>query len=120
MVKTFFYILQQMAVLYMCTRLVVNVSQVYIPMYLTDTLHLTKTYIAIVPLVMYVSGFIVTILTKLISQKISNEVCDVICLCFTNSIMSESLPVSAVSLKLNHCYVLGNISVYQINSGQWY
>lgn len=64
----------QMALLYMCTRLVVNLSQVYIPMYLTDTLMLPKKYIAIIPLVVYVSGFVATILTKPISKVLNNEV----------------------------------------------
>ncbi|XP_039250508.1 major facilitator superfamily domain-containing protein 12-like isoform X2 [Styela clava] len=64
----------QMALLYMCTRLVVNLSQVYIPMYLTDTLMLSKKYIAIVPLIIYVSGFIATILTNPISKFLRNEV----------------------------------------------
>lgn len=30
------------ALLYMCTRLIVNMTQVYLPMYLTDTLQLSK------------------------------------------------------------------------------
>lgn len=33
------------AVLYMCTRLIVNMTQVYMPMYLTDTLQLNKVII---------------------------------------------------------------------------
>ena len=32
----------QVAVIYMCTRLVVNVSQVYLPMYITETIKLDK------------------------------------------------------------------------------
>ena len=31
-------------VLYMCTRLIVNMTQVYLPMYLTDTLELNKVF----------------------------------------------------------------------------
>ena len=34
--------LLQVALLYMSTRLIVNISQVYLPMYLTDTLKLDK------------------------------------------------------------------------------
>lgn len=63
----------QMALLYMCTRLVVNMSQVYIPMYLTDTLNLSKHYIAMVPLVVYVCGFFGAVLTKPISKFLRNE-----------------------------------------------
>lgn len=36
----FYYV----AVLYMCTRLIVNMAQVYLPMYLTDTLQLDKVF----------------------------------------------------------------------------
>lgn len=67
-------IFYQMALLYMCTRLVVNLSQVYLPMYLTDTLKLGKMYIAIIPLVVYVSGFFAAVLTKPITKVLRNEV----------------------------------------------
>jgi hypothetical protein len=32
------------AVLFMCTRLIINMTQVYLPMYLTDTIYLDKVY----------------------------------------------------------------------------
>ena len=32
----------QVAVIYMCTRMVVNLTQLYTPLYLVDTLHLDK------------------------------------------------------------------------------
>ena len=43
-------------------------------MYLTDSLKLGKKYIAIVPLVVYVSGFIATVITKPVSKFLKNEV----------------------------------------------
>ncbi|KAM5193013.1 major facilitator superfamily domain-containing protein 12 [Mantella aurantiaca] len=54
----------QVAILYMCTRLIVNLSQTYIAVYLTNSLHLPKNYIATIPLVMYVSGFASSFLMK--------------------------------------------------------
>ncbi|CAH3194993.1 unnamed protein product [Porites evermanni] len=54
----------QVAALYMCTRLIVNITQVYIPMYTLETLSLNKDTIAKIPLVVYVSGFLSTFLTK--------------------------------------------------------
>nr|CAB3263794.1 major facilitator superfamily domain-containing protein 12-like [Phallusia mammillata] len=69
--KPMFY---QTAMLYMCTRLVVNLSQVYIPMYLTDTLKLHKQYIAVVPLVVYLSGFLAAVLVRPVTSFISQEV----------------------------------------------
>ncbi|XP_063771403.1 major facilitator superfamily domain-containing protein 12 isoform X3 [Pseudophryne corroboree] len=58
----------QVAVLYMCTRLIVNLSQTYIAVYLTNSLHLPKNYIATIPLVMYVSGFVSSFLMKPINK----------------------------------------------------
>lgn len=54
----------QVATLYMCTRLIVNITQVYIPMYALETLSLNKDTIAKIPLVVYVSGFLSTFLSK--------------------------------------------------------
>ncbi|KAJ7365907.1 hypothetical protein OS493_002637 [Desmophyllum pertusum] len=59
--KSSFY---QVAILYMCTRLIVNITQVYIPMYTLETLSLSKDNIAKIPLVVYISGFLSTFLTK--------------------------------------------------------
>ncbi|XP_019730786.1 major facilitator superfamily domain-containing protein 12 [Hippocampus comes] len=58
----------QVAFLYMCTRLIVNLSQSYISVYLTNSLLLPKKYIAIIPLVMYVSGFVSSLTMKPISK----------------------------------------------------
>ena len=37
-----FFFSWQVAALYMCTRLIVNITQVYIPMYTLETLSLNK------------------------------------------------------------------------------
>ncbi|XP_029904959.1 major facilitator superfamily domain-containing protein 12 [Myripristis murdjan] len=60
----------QVAFLYMCTRLIVNMSQTYISLYLTNSLLLPKNYIAVIPLVMYVSGFVCSLAMKPISKLI--------------------------------------------------
>ncbi|XP_055722035.1 major facilitator superfamily domain-containing protein 12-like isoform X2 [Salvelinus fontinalis] len=60
----------QVAFLYMSTRLIVNLSQTYISMYLTNTLMLPKKYIATIPLVMYVSGFASSFIMRPISKLI--------------------------------------------------
>ncbi|KAK3759213.1 hypothetical protein RRG08_054934 [Elysia crispata] len=52
----------QVAILYMSTRLYINISQVYFPMYLIETVGLSKSSIAIFPLVSYVSSFITSLL----------------------------------------------------------
>ncbi|XP_055661853.1 major facilitator superfamily domain-containing protein 12 isoform X1 [Falco peregrinus] len=58
----------QVAVLYMSTRLIVNLSQTYIAMYLTNSLLLPKKYIATIPLVMYISGFLSSFLMKPVNK----------------------------------------------------
>ncbi|CAH2292297.1 major facilitator superfamily domain-containing 12 [Pelobates cultripes] len=63
----------QMALLYMCTRLIVNLSQTYIAVYLTYSLYLPKNYIATIPLVMYVSGFVSSFLMKPINKWIGRN-----------------------------------------------
>ncbi|KAM3876321.1 LOW QUALITY PROTEIN: major facilitator superfamily domain-containing protein 12 [Diretmus argenteus] len=60
----------QVAFLYMCTRLIVNMSQTYISMYLTISLLLPKNFIAIIPLVMYISGFVCSFIMIPISTRI--------------------------------------------------
>ncbi|XP_053821814.1 major facilitator superfamily domain-containing protein 12 isoform X2 [Vidua macroura] len=63
----------QIAVLYMATRLIVNLSQTYIAMYLTNSLLLSKKYIATIPLVMYVSGFLSSFLMKPVNKWIGRN-----------------------------------------------
>ncbi|XP_066500690.1 major facilitator superfamily domain containing 12b [Hoplias malabaricus] len=60
----------QVAALYMCTRLIVNLSQTYIAMFLINSLLLPKRYIATIPLVMYVSGFLSSLTMKPASKYI--------------------------------------------------
>lgn len=59
----------QVALLYMSTRLIVNLSQTYIAMYLINTLGLPKKFIATIPLVMYVSGFLSSFIMKPVSKR---------------------------------------------------
>ncbi|XP_071655737.1 major facilitator superfamily domain-containing protein 12 isoform X2 [Patagioenas fasciata] len=63
----------QVAVLYMLTRLIVNLSQTYIAMYLTNSLMLHKKYIATIPLVMYISGFLSSFLMKPVNKWIGRN-----------------------------------------------
>ncbi|XP_027327874.3 major facilitator superfamily domain-containing protein 12 isoform X2 [Anas platyrhynchos] len=63
----------QVAVLYMATRLIVNLSQTYIAMYLTNSLMLPKKYIATIPLVLYVSGFLSSFLMKPVNKWIGRN-----------------------------------------------
>lgn len=63
----------QVALLYMSTRLIVNLSQTYISMYLINTLGLDKKFIATIPLVMYLSGFLSSFIMKPFSKLIGKS-----------------------------------------------
>uniref|UniRef100_A0A3P9P1C9 Major facilitator superfamily domain containing 12a n=1 Tax=Poecilia reticulata TaxID=8081 RepID=A0A3P9P1C9_POERE len=63
----------QVALLYMSTRLIVNLSQTYISMYLINTLGLPKKYIATIPLMMYLSGFLSSFIMKPVSKRIGKS-----------------------------------------------
>lgn len=63
----------QIAVVYMSTRLFVNVSQIYLPLYVTETLELPKDSVAIFPLVVYVSGFVASIAMRLVNSRLGRK-----------------------------------------------
>jgi Na+/melibiose symporter-like transporter len=65
--------LYQVGLVYMSTRLFVNLSQAYIPLYLQITLQLPATYVATVPLTMFVSGFVTSFGMKWINNKIGRK-----------------------------------------------
>ncbi|XP_049827163.1 major facilitator superfamily domain-containing protein 12-like [Schistocerca gregaria] len=66
--------LYQVAGVYMATRLFVNLSQVYIPLYLHESLSMNAESLAIVPLVMLLSSFGTSLLIKLLNKKLGRKV----------------------------------------------
>jgi Na+/melibiose symporter-like transporter len=66
--------LYQVALVYMATRLFVNLSQVYIPLYLHESLNMTAESLAVIPLVMFVSSFVVSLLVKVLNKKCGRKV----------------------------------------------
>lgn len=52
----------------------VVVVQVYIPLYVQDTLHLPESYVATVPFSMYLAGFAGSLVMKEINKKIGRKV----------------------------------------------
>ena len=69
-----FSIFYQVAGLYMVSRLVVNLTQVFIPLYLHHTLDMSKEAVAYIPLVIYCSGFFGSIINEQLSKRMSNLV----------------------------------------------
>ncbi|XP_042905853.1 major facilitator superfamily domain-containing protein 12 isoform X1 [Parasteatoda tepidariorum] len=62
------------AILYTSTRLFFNISQVYMPMYIQDTLKLHKSKIAIIPLVIFLSGFLSSFIVKFINRHFGSKI----------------------------------------------
>lgn len=58
----------------MATRLFVNMSQVYLPLWLQDNLQLGATSVATTPLALFVSGFLTSLamgpLTQVVGRKV--------------------------------------------------
>eukprot|EP00794_Sanderia_malayensis_P003502 gene3502-4002_t len=81
--SSFFY---RMAVVYMCTRLTLNVSQAYFVLYLTETMHFEKEAIAYFPLLVLVCGVFSSILVKPLTKRIGSKFTFIIgCLCALTS-----------------------------------
>jgi len=66
--------LYQVAVLYMCTRLYVNLYQSYIVLYVQDYLYLPKVTVETIPFVMYIAGFVGSTVMEFINNKIGRKV----------------------------------------------
>lgn len=73
-----FLVTFQVAVLYMSTRLFVNLSQVYLPLWLQDNLQLGATSVATTPLALFVSGFLTSLamgpLTQIVGRKVKKNI----------------------------------------------
>ncbi|XP_021931494.1 major facilitator superfamily domain-containing protein 12-like isoform X2 [Zootermopsis nevadensis] len=61
--------LYQVALVYMSTRLFANLSQVYIPLYLHESLSMGAESLAVVPLVMFLSSFAMSLLVNVLNKK---------------------------------------------------
>ena len=55
------------------TRLYINVSQAYMPLYIQHSLQLPAVSIAVIPLIMFISGFVVSIVNKPISKFVGRK-----------------------------------------------
>jgi fucose permease len=54
-------------VVYMSTRLFVNLTQVFIPLYLHETLDMAASALALIPLIMFIGSF----MTSMIIEKLN-------------------------------------------------
>lgn len=73
----------KVALLYMGTRLTINLTQVYIPNYVQETLELPKKSVGYIPLVSYVSGFVSSFIMKYINVRLGKRITYLIGACLT-------------------------------------
>ncbi|CAL7946225.1 unnamed protein product [Xylocopa violacea] len=66
--------LYQVACVYMPTRLFVNLSQIYIPLYLHISLNMPATSLAIIPLIMYLSSFVTSLIIEKLNTKLGRKI----------------------------------------------
>ncbi|XP_043484159.1 major facilitator superfamily domain-containing protein 12-like [Leptopilina heterotoma] len=66
--------LYKVAALYMSTRLFLNLTQIYVPLYLHETLHMAATSLAIIPLIMYLSSFKASLIVKYLNSKFGRKI----------------------------------------------
>ncbi|XP_063241656.1 major facilitator superfamily domain-containing protein 12-like isoform X2 [Bacillus rossius redtenbacheri] len=66
--------LYQVAVVYTATRLFCNLSQVYVPLYLHESLRLGAESLAVVPLVMFVASFVMSLFAKALNRRTGRKI----------------------------------------------
>ncbi|XP_047485646.1 major facilitator superfamily domain-containing protein 12-like [Penaeus chinensis] len=68
----------QVSMLYACARLVANLANIYMPIYLQETVHAKETMIALIPLVMSISGVGASFLLRLLRKGIGKKAATVV------------------------------------------
>ena len=63
----------KVAGMYMSTRLFVNLTQIYVPLYLHETLHMAATSLAIIPLIMFLSSFKASLVIEFLNTKLGRK-----------------------------------------------
>ncbi|XP_624057.3 major facilitator superfamily domain-containing protein 12 [Apis mellifera] len=66
--------LYQVACIYMSTRLFINLSQIYVPLYLHISLNMPATSLAIIPLIMYLSSFVMSLIIERLNTKLGRKI----------------------------------------------
>ena len=57
----------------MTTRLFVSLNQIYVPLYLQVSLKLPGLYVATIPLVMFIAGFVTSSMMKFLNRKMGRK-----------------------------------------------
>ncbi|CAF1443130.1 unnamed protein product [Adineta steineri] len=74
----------QCALIWMFTRVILNVTQVFLPLYIIDTISkLNRIYVAIAPLCSYISGLLASFPMRAINKHLGRKVTMILGLIFT-------------------------------------
>ncbi|XP_043256711.1 major facilitator superfamily domain-containing protein 12-like [Colletes gigas] len=66
--------LYQVACVYMSTRACVNLLQIYIPLYLHKSLNMPATSLAVIPLVIFLSSFAMSLIIEKLNTKVGRKI----------------------------------------------
>lgn len=58
----------------MTTRLFVNLTQIFIPLYLHKTLNMPASALAIIPLIVYIGGFVTCMIIEKLNRRFGRKV----------------------------------------------
>ncbi|CAF5122731.1 unnamed protein product [Rotaria sp. Silwood1] len=76
----------QCTFIWMCARVILNVTQVFLPLYIIDTIStLNRVFVAIAPLCSYVSGLLASFPMRAINKRLGRKPTIIFGLCFTLS-----------------------------------
>ena len=83
----------------MATRLFVNLNQTYVPLYLQVSLKLPGLYVATIPLVMFIAGFVTSSVMKLFNRIMGRKTTFLL-----GCVLGKSL------IEIDHSAVFQNVS----------
>ncbi|XP_076636394.1 major facilitator superfamily domain-containing protein 12 isoform X2 [Colletes latitarsis] len=66
--------LYQVACVYMSTRACVNLLQIYIPLYLHKSLNMPATSLAVIPLIIFLSSFAMSLIIEKLNTKVGRKI----------------------------------------------
>ncbi|CAM4879980.1 unnamed protein product [Rotaria socialis] len=73
----------QCGFIWMCARIILNVTQVFLPLYIIDTISvLNRVYVAIAPLCCYLSGLLASFPMRAINKALGRKITIIFGLCF--------------------------------------
>eukprot|EP01063_Lacrimia_lanifica_P011187 TRINITY_DN1798_c4_g1_i1.p1 TRINITY_DN1798_c4_g1~~TRINITY_DN1798_c4_g1_i1.p1 ORF type:complete len:616 (+),score=199.51 TRINITY_DN1798_c4_g1_i1:64-1911(+) len=109
--------------LYMCTRIIINITQTFLALYVLTSLRAETVAIATVPLVLYVASLIGTYVVTPVNEKLGPYFTYMLAvLCIAGACITFYFTPSHTDLKVSHpanATLLGTSDDEAENKGQW-